>query len=129
MEQRSSLEFEENLIRPAVGVTSMVARMPDPFDFENLRALISRSRRLKKDAGRMNTEALLLDSKIEEALAALRSDATAAELDQLQAQAEAPKDREISDANTGSAPRNGSQGTEIPHRLDWENTPKEAPLE
>ena len=103
--------------------------MPDPFDFENLRALISRSRRLKKDAGRMNTEALLLDSKIEEALAALRSDATAAQLDQLQAQAEAPKDREISDANNGSAPRNGSPATEIPQRLDRENIPKEAPLE
>jgi len=123
---RGLLECEKNLIRPAVGTTAIVARMPDPFDFDNLRALISKSRRLKKDAVRMNTEAILLDSKIEEALTALRSDATSAELDQLQAEAEAVEGPGTSNSNNGSAPKNGIPGAEIPQNLDREITPTEA---
>jgi len=44
-------------------------------DFERLKELISRSRSLKKEASRMNAEAMALDAEVRDVLAAMREQA------------------------------------------------------
>ncbi len=65
--------------------------MPHRFDFESLRALIARSRQLKKDAALINAEALTLDAQISESLAALRSEIGNDRLKQLEAEIGGPE--------------------------------------
>ena len=60
--------------------------MPDDIDFNRLRFLISRSRRLKRHAQKLTADAAVLDSRIQEMLAVMRADMAVAEsqLDELE---------------------------------------------
>ena len=102
--------------------------MPDAFDFEKLRELISRSRRLKKEAARINSDALQLDTKIAEELAGLRSQVTEAQLDQLQAEAAEVDLAEDVRGDQPAASDPGSNGT-APHATGKDETRAQKPAD